>query len=117
MRLPAKATLASLAASGQVALGDITLVRMETLTVTVRVTYNAAATSGLRLNLYFSPDGKNYDTVPFAYYDIDLTADATCQETKVVDAPERGYLSFSVQNLDAAQAATNIFVWIDVVEN
>jgi len=108
--------IASLAASGEVVIGDVTLVRLETLTVTTNVTYNAAATSGVRLKLYFSPDSKHYDTVPYAYYDIDLTAGATVQETQGVDAPEKGHLRVAVANLDAAQAATDIRVWVGVVE-
>jgi len=109
------ATIASLAANNEVVVGEITLVRLETLTVTLRLTYNAASAVATRLNLYFSPDADNYDTVPFAYFDVDLTAGAICQKTKVVDAPEAGYLRFAVQNRDVAQAVTNISAWSSLV--
>lgn len=108
--------IASLAASAEQIVGDVTLVRLETLTITTKVTYNASATGAVRLKLYFSPDGKNYDTVPYAYYDIDLTAGSTIQETKGVDAPEAGHLRVAVQNLDATYAATNVFVWASIVK-
>lgn len=111
VRLSPLGTLSSLDASEEQVIGDITLVRLETLGVTVRVTYNASATSGVRLKLYFSPDGKNYDTVAYAYFDIDLTAGSTVQETKLVDAPERGHLRVALEDLDATYAATGITVW------
>lgn len=104
----------SLALSTQKTIGNLKLYRVETFTVTTRVTYNGAATAGLRLNMYFSPDGKNYDTIPYAYYDIDFTAGGTIQETKIVDAPEQGNLTMKVENLDAAQTATKIKVWTNL---
>lgn len=104
-------SISSLAASAEQIVGDVTLVKHETLTVTVRVTYNAGATSGVRLKLYYSPDGENYDTVTYAYYDVDLTAGGTIQESKNVDAPEAGHLRLAVENLDSAQAATGIYAW------
>ncbi len=104
----------SLALSTEQIIGNLKLYRVETFTVTTRVTYNGAATAGLRLNMYFSPDGKNYDTVPYAYYDINLTAGGTIQETKIVDAPEQGSMMFKVQNLDGTYAATIIKVWTNL---
>ena len=104
----------SLALSTEKTIGNLQLYRTETFTVTTRVVYNAAATAGIRLNMYFSPDAKNYDTIPYAYYDIDFTAGATVQETKIVDAPEQGSMLLKVENLDAAQPATSIKVWTNL---
>jgi len=104
-------TLGELPGSGEFTIASITFVRPRTLTITARVTYNASASSGIRLKLYFSPDGKHYDTVPYTYFDVDFTAGATVQETHIIDAPEEGYMSVVVQNLDATYAATQIFVW------
>jgi len=104
----------SLALSSEKDIGNVKLYRVETFTVTTRVIYSAAATAGIRLNMYFSPDGKNYDTIPYAYYDIDFTLGVTVQETKIVDAPEQGDMRFAVQNLDAGQAAISIKVWTNL---
>lgn len=104
----------NLAVSTEQIIGDVTLYRIETFTVTTRVVYNGSATAGIRLNIYFSPDGKNYDTVPYAYYDIDLTAGGTIQETKIVDAPEQGNLRVCVENLDGTYTATSIKVWTNL---
>lgn len=106
----------SLAASGERIVGDVTLYRLETFAVTARVTYNASATSGIRVKLYYSPDGDNYDSVAYAYFDVDLTADSTIQETKLVDAPENGHIRVSVENLDGSYAATNISVWASITK-
>lgn len=103
--------IGSLTASEERIVGDVTLYRIETFSVTTKVTYNGSATAGIRLNMYFSPDGNNYDTVPYAYYDIDLTAGGTVQESKLVDSPERGYLRIAVKNLDTVYAASGIFIW------
>jgi len=109
-------SIASLAASAEQVVGDVTLYRLETMTVTVKVTYNASATAGVRIKLYFSPDGDNYDTVAYAYFDIDLAAGETVQETKIVDAPEKGHLRASVENLDAVYEAAGIFVWSSITK-
>jgi len=107
-------TIASLAASAEGIVGDVTLYRLETLAVTVRVTYDDSATAGVRLKLYFSPDGDNYDTVAYAYFDIDLAAGETIQETKLVDSPEKGHLRVAVENLDESCAATAISAWVSI---
>jgi len=106
----------SLAASAEQIVGDITLYRMQTFAVAVRATYDAAATAGVRLKFYFSPDGKNYDTVAYAYFDIDLTAGSTVQETKLVDAPEKGNLRVAIENIDAVKAATVVTAWVSIVK-
>jgi len=104
----------SLALSTEKIIGNVKLYRIETFTVTTRVVYNGSATAGIRLNMYFSPDDKNYDTVPYAYYDIDLTAGGTVQETKIVDAPEQGDMRIAVENLDGTYTATSIKVWTNL---
>jgi len=106
----------SLAASAEEIIGNIGFVKPRTMTVTARVNYNAAATAGIRVNLYFSPDGKNYDTVPYTSFDVNLTAGATIQETHIIDAPEEGYMKISVENLDAVHAAIGIYAWVTIQE-
>lgn len=104
-------TLPEVLASGEMDIASITFVKPRTLTITSRVTYNASATAGIRVNLYFSPDGKHYDTIPYTYFDVDFTAGQTVQETHIIDAPEEGYMKVTVQNLDATYTATQIFIW------
>jgi len=88
---------------------------IRTLTITCRVTYDGSATNPVRVNLYFSPNGKQWDTVPYTYFEPDLSAGETVQETAIIDMPEGGYMMFEVENRDSSVSATNIKVWIDFV--
>lgn len=103
--------LAILAASGTAELGTLEIKNVRTFVITLRGTYNASGTLPLRLNLYYSPDGKNWDTIPFAFFDLDLTAGSACQETHLIDCPENGMISVKVQNTDTVYTETNISVW------
>ena len=85
-----------------------------TLLLTGRCTYNASGTLAMRVNLYFSPDGNNFDTVPYTYFDITITAGADVQRSVIVDPPENGYLVPEVENLDTAYTITNFIVWTNV---
>jgi len=107
-------TVESLAPGGEQIVGNVTLGRIESLTVTTRVTYHASATSGLRLNLYFTPDEENYDTTVYSCYDIDFTAAAEVQKTELVTVSALGNLRVAVENLDPAQSATAIKVWVTI---
>ena len=85
-----------------------------TLSISGRCTYHASGTSAMRLNVYFSPDGENFDTIPYAYFDVDITAGAVCQESKLIDPPENGYLIPQVVNQDGTYSINNVKVWIGV---
>lgn len=106
--------IASLAASGTQVVGHLDTGKARTITVTCRGTTNAGASSGLRVNIYSSPTGEreDWDTIAFAYFDVDITAGSSTQETKNIDPPETGHLKFEVENLDSGQAATAIMVWV-----
>lgn len=104
--------VASIAASGtDVSSGVIPLIRARTLSVTIRCTYNGAATLGLKAHFLHSPDGDNLDTVAFDNYTVTHTAGATVQETYLVAVPEHGGLEVKLENLDAGQSVTAITVW------
>jgi len=109
-------SISTLAASAENIIGNLTLVMPRTITITARVKYNAAASQGLKVKLFFSPDGENYDTVAYTSFDVNFSAGAAVQETKIIDAPETGYLRISVQNLDTGQSATGIKVWTTIQE-
>jgi len=80
------------------------------LVVTVRATYDAAATTGVRVRWLYSPDGTNYDTVEDAeaqgnYEDLSFAAGETRQRTAIVPifAP---YVKIQVVNLDTSAPVT-----------
>jgi hypothetical protein len=102
---------AEIAASGEQILGSISLVKPRTITITGRCTFNGSATGGARVKGYYSPNGRDFDTVAYFYFDIDLTAGSAVQESHNIDAPEEGLLRISVENLDTTYSVTGVFVW------
>jgi len=105
----------TIAASATDSLGILNCDGVETASCTVRLTYNASAASGATLQLLYSPTGEldAYDTVVYASYLIDVTADTTVQETKILDLPKKGYMQLRIANADAV-TITNVRVWTTV---
>ena len=102
----------SLAGSQEVEILNYNLIRTRTFSLSARIKFHASATSAARANFYFSPDGDNYDSVPYTYFDINLTAGAVVQETHLIDTPEKGFIKVAVKNLDAVYPITGINTWI-----
>jgi len=108
----------SIAASGtQKAENPIQLVRARTVTFTVRTTFNASATGDLRADVFFSPDGENWDTIVYTSFDIAVTAGGTVQRSVNVDPPEHGYLKMDLVNEDQTYAITNYKTWFSIQSN
>jgi len=93
---------------------DVPLVRARTVTITVRLKYHASATGKAICNVYYSPDGKHYDTVPIDYFDIDLSAGEVVQETGIIAVPEHGYFKVAIQNTDTNYPITDVMVWYTI---
>jgi len=103
--------ISTLMESEQKRCGVISLNMTRTLTITARVTYNASATVGCTMNLYYSPDGIHVDSIPYATYLINLAAGETVQESHNVDAPEVGYMQIAISNGDATYTTTNVLIY------
>jgi len=80
------------------------------LTVTVRATYSADASNGVRVRWMFSPDGTNFDTPEDAeaegnYVDLTFSPGATRQRTVMISivAP---HVKIHVVNLDPSYSVT-----------
>ena len=76
------------------------------LVVTVRATYDASATAGVRVRWLYSPDGTNFDSVEDAedagnYEDLSFSAGATRQRTILIPVFQR-YVKVQVVNLDTS---------------
>jgi len=93
---------------------DIPLVRARTVSITCRCTYAAGATGALKVNIYYSPNGKVWDTVPVDDFTVDLTAGSTVQKTYLAAVPEHGYLKVKLENQDTGNAVTNVRVWYSI---
>jgi len=86
----------------------------QTLAFTVAGTYaTTSSTTGLVLQIFYSPDGTNYDTDAYTTIEPAVTASAatpqTVQRTRPV-TPVPGYYKCKVVNMDAVVSATTVKV-------
>ena len=91
--------------------GAISLVKARTLSITTRVTFNGSGTEDATVNLYYSPDGSNYDTTAFATWALTVDAGKTVQRTVVVDTPEHGFIYAAITNGDGSYTLTAAKMW------
>lgn len=103
-----------LAPSTTLSAGCVFLDRMRTLVITTRTSYPDETATGLKIHLLYSPDGDpaNIDTVDYASYVVNLTANSTVQETAIFDAPEQGYMFITAENQDDTQTLLNTLIWV-----
>ena len=78
--------------------------------VTVKATYDASATAGVRVQWLYSPDGTNFDSVEDAeaegnYVDLSFAAGETRQRTVLIPILQ-AYVKVQVVNLDTTYAVT-----------
>jgi hypothetical protein len=92
----------------------IQLVRARTVSITVSVTYPAAAAVDSLVNVYYSPDGNKWDTLPYATFGITVTAASTVQRTVILDCPEHGYIRVRFYNVSAAHVVTTVIMWYTI---
>ena len=76
--------------------------------VTVRATYDASATSGVRVRWLYSPDNTNFDSVEDAedagnYENLTFSAGATRQRTITIPLMQK-YTKVQIVNLDSSYA-------------
>ena len=80
------------------------------LVVTVRATYDASATAGVRVRWLYSPDNTNFDSPEDAedagnYSDLTFSAGATRQRTVLIPLLQK-YTKVQIVNLDSSYAVT-----------
>ena len=105
-------TLDSLPAGSATELGahpPIGTENINALSLTVESTYASEATAGVRVHVFPSCDGLNYDTEPVGSLDNHFAAGRTGRKTLPVDSSCQ-FLGLTVENLDAKCAATGITV-------
>ena len=94
--------------------GAISLVKARTLSITTRLIFNGSGTVDATINLYYSPDGSNYDTEAFATWDLTVDVGATVQRTVVLDVPEHGFIYASIVNGDSSYTLTSTKMWYTI---
>jgi len=82
--------------------------------VTVRATYDASATSGVRVRWLYSPDNTNFDSVEDAedagnYENLTFSAGATRQRTITIPLMQK-YTKVQIVNLDGSKSVM-VSVW------
>ena len=91
----------------------VCLKKARTLSTTVRLTYTAQAAAAADVNIYYSPDGRHWDTVPIDTYAVNLTAGATVQESNISGLPEHGWFKIGVVTADA-ETLSNVMIWYSI---
>lgn len=93
---------------------SIPLVRARTVSITTRMTFDAAADTDVTVYAYYSPDGNNWDTINFATWAVTFGVSATVQRTVIIDPPEHGYLRIALYNGSQAQTISRISAWYTI---
>jgi len=94
--------------------GSIPLVRARTLSITVRLTFGGQIDADATVELYYSPDGSNWDTIPYTSFIIPFTISTTKQRTAIIDPPEHGYVRVAIKNNSAADALSIVTCWYTI---
>jgi hypothetical protein len=78
----------------------------ESVLVTVRGKNGSAPIEPLRVEVYYSPDGKTYDSEPIDFVELKATPSTVTQKTFKVDLPVTGSMSVRVINHAGGVAET-----------
>ena len=105
----------TIAASGRNQIpGAIPLIRARTLSVTVRMTFGASIDADATIEVYYSPDGENWDTLTYATQAVAFTVSTTVQKTVIIDPPEHGHICIKVLNGSDADTITDVIAWYSI---
>lgn len=88
--------------------GIIELDHVRTLALQLCADYNASAASPAVLQLFYSPDGQEFDSVVFDSWTLNLSAGSRQRKSKHYDLPEQGFLMLKIQNQDSTYDLTNV---------
>jgi hypothetical protein len=77
--------------------------------LTAECAYGARAKAGLRVRVYPSYDGLNYDTEPMACFDNAFQSGSACRKTTAVD-PMVKFAKVALENLDGKQPVKDVKV-------
>ena len=103
----------SLAGGGSVSIELTVPEGLSKIALVVKATYNSSASSGIRIKVYWSPDGSNWDTDTDEVYDHPFEAGKTKQKTYVIHALTP-YVKIVIENLDPDYAVT-LNAWINYI--
>ena len=93
---------------------SVPLVRARTLSLTIRLYFEASMDADATVYVYYSPDGDNWDTIQLTSWAIAYTASTTKQVTKIIDVPEHGYVWFKITNGSQSYTITKVKMWYTI---
>lgn len=93
---------------------DIPLIRARGVSVTARAKFDAGTTDDALAEVYYSPDGSNWDTIPFGTVTLTRSASAEVQASAYIVAPEHGYLKFAIKSQGTTDGITWAKLWYSI---
>ena len=94
--------------------GTIPLIRARTLTITYRALCGSSLDANPKVELFYSPDGNNWDSIAYTSWTVTYSAGASIQRTMIIDPPEHGYIMAQVTNQSSADVITNGRLWYTI---
>ena len=105
----------SIAASGIANCGLINCRALDKICLSIQATFNGSSTTDATLKIYYSPDGKNFDTIVYDSITLTVSAGNVTQRSELINVPDTGFLKIIVSNDCQSYALTNISIWASVV--
>jgi len=94
--------------------GQVPLVRARTLSCTVRMDFDGTIDADATIEVYYSPDGNNWDSLTYATQGVAFTINTTQQQTFIIDPPEHGHICFKILNGSQNGAISNVIGWYSI---
>lgn len=107
-------SIQEVAASGTIKTSSFNLNYARTISVTVQIDCGAALDADTTVNVYYSPDGNNWDTINYTSFTLAFDAGNTVQRTVLIDTPEHGALILEIVNGSAADTLDNVYCWYSI---
>ena len=111
--MPQTATISLLKPHQEIECSSFRISVDDIVAITARCSYGSDITQELRISIFYSPDGKNYDTIPFTFFDIDIKENAVQQKTQLIEILPTGIFTIKVKNMDPTKNVTNISLFIN----
>jgi hypothetical protein len=105
----------SLAAEASIEAGVVNCRNLELICVTTKVTFASDSDDDLTVQLFYSPDGKSYDTEVFDSMTLTDVASTAVQKSELFEVPDTGWMKIVLSNASEAKAITDLKCWASVV--
>ena len=92
----------------------IDLVRARGVSITGRVLCDSGTTDSPVMEVYYSPDGQNWDTIAYDTVTLTRSASAYVQATAYIVVPEHGYLRYAIYSGGTTDDISNAKLWYSI---